>query len=105
MQNLSSTCEKHEDGIPAVQVTTTFMLSAMVLSRWTTLLQAVTIQLSQVKAGFHYSSQLQTWFLTRFAVRFSTSSGGFAARFRPAFDFFVKNLVANCSRFTGSCTC
>jgi len=35
-----------------------------------------------VKAAFHYSSQLQTWFSTRFAARFSTSSCGFATRFR-----------------------
>ena len=38
------------------------------------------------KATFHYSSQLQTWsktrFSTRFANRFSTSSSGFATRFR-----------------------
>jgi len=49
--------------------------------------------------------RLQTWFSTRFAARFSTSSCGFATRFRPAFDFFVENLVANCSRFAGSCAC
>ena len=43
---------------------------------------------------FHYSSQLhtslQSWFSTRFAARFSTSTCGFATRFRPAFDFFSK---------------
>ena len=46
-----------------------------------------------LRATFHYSSQLQpakTWFSTRF----STSSCGFATCFRPAFDFFVENLVA-----------
>ena len=48
-----------------------------------------------IKAAFDYSSQLQTWFSTRFAARFSTSSCGFATRFRPAFNFFVKYLVAN----------
>jgi len=31
------------------------------------------------------------------------SSCGFATRFRPAFDFFVENLVANRNRFAGSC--
>jgi len=40
----------------------------------------------QVKATFHYSTQLQTWsktcFSTRFATRFSTSSCRFATRFR-----------------------
>ena len=30
------------------------------------------------------------WFSTRFAARFSTSSCGFATRFRPAFDFFCR---------------
>jgi len=45
-----------------------------------------------VKATFHYSSQLQTWFSTRFAARYSTSSCGFVTRFRL---FFVENLVAN----------
>jgi len=35
-----------------------------------------------VKAAFHYSSQLQTCFSTRFAARFSTSSCGFATCFR-----------------------
>jgi len=35
-----------------------------------------------IKAAFHYSSQLQTWFSTRFAARFSTSLCGFATRFR-----------------------
>ena len=35
-----------------------------------------------VKATFHHSSQLQTWFSTWFAARFSTSSCGFATRFR-----------------------
>jgi len=43
-----------------------------------------------LKAAFHYSSQLQTSFSTRFAARFSTSSCGFATRFRPAFDFFCR---------------
>jgi len=43
-----------------------------------------------VKATFHYSSQLQTWFSTRFAARFSTSSCGFATCFRHAFDFFCR---------------
>jgi len=38
----------------------------------------------------HSSSQLQTWFSTRFAARFSTSSCGFATRFRPAVDFFCR---------------
>ena len=59
------------------------------------------------KTKFNYSSQLQTWlqiwFSTRFAARFSTSWCGFATRFRPAFDFFVENLVANRSMFAGSC--
>ena len=51
-----------------------------------------------IKTAFHYSSQLQTWlqvqtwFSTRFATRFSTSSCGFVTRFRL---FFVENLVAN----------
>ena len=35
-----------------------------------------------LKAAFHYSSQLQTLFSTRFAARFSTSSHGFVTRFR-----------------------
>jgi len=58
-----------------------------------------------LKAAFHYSIQLQTWFSTRFAARFSPSSCGFATHFRPEFDFFVENLVANGSRFAGSCVC
>ena len=44
------------------------------------------------KATLNYSSQLQTWFSTRFAARFSTSSCGFATCFRL---FLSKNLVAN----------
>jgi len=56
-----------------------------------------------VKAAYLYYSQLQTWlqtwFSTRFAARFSTSSCGFATRCR----LFVENLVANRSRFAGSC--
>ena len=40
------------------------------------------------KAEFHYSSQLQTWFSTRFAAKFSTSWCWFATCFRPAFNFF-----------------
>ena len=48
-----------------------------------------------LKTAFHYSSQLQTWFSTRFAAKFSTSSCRFATRFRPAFDIFVENFVAN----------
>ena len=48
-----------------------------------------------IKAAFHYSSQLQTWFSTKFAARFLTSSCVFATCFRPAFDFFVENLAAN----------
>jgi len=52
-----------------------------------------------IKAAFHYSSQLQTWFLTRFAARFSTS---FVTTLS---NFFVENLVANHSRFAGSCAC
>jgi len=47
------------------------------------------VTIYMVKAGVHYSSQLQTWFSTRFAARFSTSSWRFATRFRPAFDFFL----------------
>jgi len=47
------------------------------------------------KTALHYSSQLLTWFSTKFAAKFSTSSCEFATRFRPAFDFFVENLVAN----------
>ena len=47
-----------------------------------------------LQAAFHHSSQLQTWlqtwFSTRFAARFSTSSCGFATRFRPAFDFICR---------------
>jgi len=42
-------------------------------------------------ATFHYSSQLQTWWKTWFSAILC----GFATRLRPAFDFFVKNLVAN----------
>jgi len=55
-----------------------------------------TTNFGKLKATFHYSSQLQTWFLTRFAARFPTSSCGFATRFRL---FFVENLVANRSKF------
>ena len=59
--------------------------------------------LVRLKATFHYSSQLQTWLQTRFstgfAVRFSTSSCGFATCVRHASDtlstFFVESLVAN----------
>jgi len=53
-------------------------------------------RVQQLKTTFHYSSQLQTWLQT-----WSTSSCGFATRFRPAFDFFVENR----SRFAGSCAC
>ena len=38
------------------------------------------------KAAFHYSSQLQTWFSTRFAARFSTVRAGL----RHAFDYFCQ---------------
>jgi len=43
-----------------------------------------------LKAAFHHSSQLQTWFSTRFAAMFSTSSCGLATRFGPAFDFYCR---------------
>ena len=43
-----------------------------------------------IKAAFHYSSQLQTWFSTRLAASFSTSSCRCATRFRPTFDFFCR---------------
>jgi len=50
--------------------------------------------LCTVKAAFHYSSQLQTWlqtwFSTRSAARFSTSSCWCATSFRPAFDFICR---------------
>ena len=56
-----------------------------------------------VKDAFHYSSQLQTWLQTslstRFAARFSTSSCGFAPRFRSvsssqlAFDLLATKFL------------
>jgi len=51
----------------------------------------VSVLINVVKATFHYSSQLQTWlqtwFSTTFAARFSTSSCGFATRFRVSTNF------------------
>jgi len=74
----------------------------------------VRIDYYSIKATFHYSSQLQTWFLTRFAARFSTSS----CRFATCFRLFCRKPSANllhqsphvenqdwCSRFVGSCAC
>ena len=59
------------------------------------MLRAHSIILASCKPGFR--SGLQPGFRQ---VR-----AGFATRFRPAFNFFVENLVANRSRFAGSCAC
>jgi len=48
------------------------------------------LRICWLKAAFHYSSKLQTWFSTRFAAKFSTSSCWFATCFWHAFDFFCQ---------------
>jgi len=67
-----------------------------------------------VKAAFNYSSQLQTCRTCRKPDCKPGWKPGLRPGFRQvsagcdtlsAFDFFVENLVANRSRFAGSCAC